>query len=82
MNFPIGRSCPAVINQKWKPGILDVIIKQYKRICTINASKITICFTWQSHFYDQVIRNAESYQRITKYIINNQQNWEDDMFFK
>jgi len=72
---------PGGKNPKWKPGTLGVIINQYKRICTINARKIIPCFGWQSRFHDHIIRDDESYQRIRNYIINNPQNWEDDVFF-
>jgi len=37
--------------------------------------------TWQSDYYDHVIRNYKDHQRIKHYIINNPANWEEDEFF-
>ncbi len=75
----IGKTTAA--SAKWKPGILESIINQYKRICTINARKINSGFSWQPRFHDHIIRNHESFQRISNYIINNPVNWQDDKFF-
>ena len=36
---------------------------------------------WQRNYYEHVIRNHQSYQRITDYIINNPRNWKQDDFF-
>jgi len=33
---------------------------------------------WQRNYYEHIIRNEESYQRIKEYIINNPQNWGKD----
>ncbi len=57
---------------------LGVIINQYKRICTINARKIHADFAWQSRFHDHIIRNDESFQRISNYIDANPAKWKDD----
>jgi len=65
-------------SQKWKPATLGVIINQYKRICTIESRKIHPGFAWQGRFYDHIIRDNASYQRIKKYIINNPNNWIND----
>ncbi len=66
---------------KWYSGTLGVIVNQYKRVCTINARKIDPDFSWQSRFYDHIIRDEESFQRISNYILNNPMNWTDDKFF-
>ena len=68
-------------SQKWYSGTLGVIINQYKRACTINARKIHSDFTWQSRFHDHIIRNDDSFQRISNYILNNPLNWAEDQFF-
>ena len=44
-------------DKKWKPDTLGVIINQYKRIVTLHARKINADFSWQSRFYDRIIRN-------------------------
>ncbi len=33
---------------------------------------------WQRNYYERIIRNNQSYQRIAKYIINNPSKWPDD----
>jgi len=35
---------------------------------------------WQRDYYEHIIRNDKSYQRISDYIINNPENWTDDKF--
>ena len=72
------------INQFSKPiaGSVSVIIQQYKssvmRWCNKNNHKY---FKWQSRFYDHIIRNDESYQSISDYIIDNPAKWEEDKFY-
>ena len=66
---------------KWNSETLGVILNQYKRICTIHARKIHADFAWQSRFHDHIIRNNESFQRISYYIANNPIKWEDDKFY-
>jgi len=37
---------------------------------------------WQRDYYEHIIRNEPSYQRIAQYIINNPAKWEADKFYK
>jgi len=37
-----------------------------------------IFFSWQSNYYDRIIRNEEELQKIRKYIIENPLKWEFD----
>lgn len=37
---------------------------------------------WQRNYYEHIIRNEQSYQTISKYIINNPAKWNDDKFYK
>jgi len=67
-------------NPKWKPNTLGTIINQYKRICTINARKTEPDFSWQSRFYEHIIRNKKSFNNISEYIVNNPLNWKNDKF--
>lgn len=64
-------------------GSLSVIINQYKssvkRWCNKNGHEY---LQWQSRFHDHIIRNEQSYQTISEYIINNPIKWNDDKFFK
>lgn len=62
-----------------KAGSLGAIIGQIKSVCTkrIWASGHTD-FAWQPRFYDHIIRDENSLQRIRAYIINNPAQWEED----
>ena len=35
---------------------------------------------WQRNYYEHVIRNHVEYQRLSKYIMNNPQRWDNDKF--
>jgi len=37
---------------------------------------------WQRNYYEHIIRDEQSYHRISEYIINNPENWTDDKFYK
>ncbi len=37
---------------------------------------------WQRNYWEHIIRDKQSYQRISEYIINNPKNWKDDKFYK
>ncbi|MGZ2371407.1 transposase [Ancylomarina sp. YFZ004] len=68
-------------NKHWKPGVLGVIINQYKRICTLNARKINPQFAWQTRFHDHIVRDFDEYHRIEHYIQNNPRKWKKDVFY-
>ena len=36
---------------------------------------------WQRNYYEHIIRDEQSYQRISDYIINNPVKWENDKFY-
>ncbi len=36
---------------------------------------------WQRNYHEHIIRNEQSYQTISEYIINNSAKWNDDKFF-
>ncbi|MFZ5950344.1 MAG: hypothetical protein ACOYXC_06545 [Candidatus Rifleibacteriota bacterium] len=44
-----------------------------------NAGKIN--FKWQKSYYDVIIRDNESLQRISEYIKNNPKHWNSDDYF-
>jgi len=58
------------------------IIRWYKGRCSFEMRKINSDFTWQSRFYDHIIRNEDEYEKISEYIINNIINWEEDKFYE
>jgi REP element-mobilizing transposase RayT len=37
---------------------------------------------WQRNYYEHIIRNEQSYQNISNYIINNPAKWNEDKFYK
>ncbi len=58
---------------------LSVIIGSYKSACTKKIrQKFDIGFAWQSRFYDHVIKNEKSLDKIRNYIRNNPLKWELD----
>jgi len=36
---------------------------------------------WQRNYWERIIRNEQSYQQISEYIISNPSNWTDDKFY-
>jgi len=36
---------------------------------------------WQRNYHEHIIRNEQSYQRVSEYIINNPAKWKDDKFY-
>lgn len=36
---------------------------------------------WQRNYYEHIIRNEQSYQTISNYIINNPAKWQEDKFY-
>lgn len=62
-----------------QPNSLGSIIGQFKSVCTKRIWALGFRdFAWQSRFYDHVIRNEKSLQKIREYIINNPLRWEED----
>jgi REP element-mobilizing transposase RayT len=61
---------------------LASIIRGFKIGVTKNARQINPEFAWQSRYHDHIIRNDQSYQKISEYIINNPANWKDNKFNK
>jgi REP element-mobilizing transposase RayT len=59
---------------------LASIIRGYKIGVSKNARKIAPDFVWQSRFYDHIIRNQKSFNKISEYIVNNPINWNQDEF--
>jgi REP element-mobilizing transposase RayT len=36
---------------------------------------------WQRNYYEHIIRNEDSYQSLSEYVINNPLKWTDDKFY-
>ena len=54
---------------------LASIIRGFKVGVTKNARTINANFSWQPRYHDHIIRNKNSYQSISEYIINNPLKW-------
>jgi putative transposase len=81
--------CVPTYQNKFGPqsNNLASIIRGFKSAVTTQVKKLYSCrdampgvpiFKWQSGFHDHIIRDAESYGRIEKYIIDNPVNWKID----
>jgi REP element-mobilizing transposase RayT len=56
---------------------LASIIRGFKSSVTVQAKKMGMGTIWQPLFYDHIIRNEQSFERIRQYIINNPLNWNE-----
>jgi len=61
---------------------LSRIIRWYKGRVTFESQKIHIYFKWQARYHDHIIRNNQSFQTISEYIVNNPINWQKDKFYE
>ena len=57
---------------------LSSIIRGFKSATTKRIHRARYDFSWQSRFYDHIIRNERSLMKIREYIINNPLKWEID----
>ena len=57
------------------------IIGSFKSVCTKHIHKIIPDFEWQTRFWDNIIRDDNSFNTICQYIINNPFTWENDKLF-
>lgn len=63
-----------------KSNTVASIIRSYKSAVTKYCNRLGLEFAWQSRFHDHIIRNDESFARISEYIKNNPHNWKEDKF--
>lgn len=84
-NAPSLQSEPKTPGQQrfQNPGknTVSSIIGSFKSAVTKHCNLMQLPFNWQSRFHDHIIRNEESFQRISTYIKNNPSNWEEDRFY-
>lgn len=68
------------------PSVSD-IVGAYKSLVANGCLEIykskneTMGKLWQRNFYERIIRNEQSYQNISKYIINNPAKWANNKFY-
>ena len=66
-------------HSRLKAGSLGAIIGQFKSACTKRIWSAGFSeFAWQARFYDHIIRNQESLDKIRDYILHNPVMWETD----
>jgi putative transposase len=61
---------------------LASIIRGYKSAVKKYATMNSINFAWQPRFHDHIIRDNQSFQNISNYIINNPMNWRADQLYR
>ena len=64
------------------PGSVSTIIRSYKSAVTKYCNRLGLEFKWQSRFYDHIIRNETSFNRISNYIRKNTKMWGKVKLFK
>jgi putative transposase len=55
---------------------ISKIIRWFKGRCTFEIRKLHSQFRWQTRFYDTVIKDADSFERIQNYILKNPERWQ------
>lgn len=63
---------------------LGAMICGYKSIVTKKINQLQKTpeqLVWQRNYYEHIIRNEESFEKIAQYIHFNSQNWEHDDYF-
>ena len=71
------------ITGKYNPMLqnnISRVIRWYKGRVSFEIHKIHSGFTWQSNYYDNIIRNEKQFQTIKYYLRNNPINWNKDKF--
>jgi putative transposase len=69
--------------QKIIPHSIGSIVRGFKiGVTKWFRNNKNIVNIWQRNYYEHVIRNEQSYNRISDYIKNNSKNWENDDFFR
>jgi putative transposase len=66
------------------PKSIGVMIAGYKSSVTAQINTLRNSpglHVWQRNFYDNIIRDDESWQNIKNYIVNNPAKWLDDRFY-
>jgi putative transposase len=60
---------------------ISSVVGSYKSVVSKSAHNIQGCFKWQDRFYDRLIQDNDSFNRICHYIQNNPKNWETDELY-
>ena len=60
---------------------LASVVRGYKIGVTKHANPLHINFTWQPRFHEHIIRNEETYLKISEYIQDNPRKWQEDKYY-
>jgi len=68
---------------------LHLVLQWFKTMTTNEYIRRTKIFgwkqfykkLWQRNYFEHIIRNEQSYQFISNYIVNNPMNWKNDKFY-
>jgi len=60
---------------------ISQVIRWYKGRCIFEIRNIYADFSWQTRFYDHIIRDQQSLKNIENYIKVNLLKWKDDKFY-
>ncbi len=64
-----------------KANSISTIIRSYKSAVTKNARRLGFDFEWHRNYYEHIVRDYNSYDKISNYIINNPLKWEEDKYY-
>jgi putative transposase len=69
--------------QKIIPRSIGSIIRGYKiGVTRFFRDNTDVHIVWQRNFYEHIIRNEQSYFKISEYISDNPARWKDDQFYR
>ena len=77
----IPRSIGSII-KGFKIGVTKWFRNNYVGVRFENFQPLQPQQVWQRNYHEHIIRNEQSYQTISEYIINNPARWKGDKFFK
>ena len=69
------------INPELKPKTLGRLIGVFKTVSTKQINLISNVLgtpVWQRNYYEHIIRNEESLNKIREYVVNNPLSWQND----
>ena len=65
------------------PRSIGSIVRGYKiGVTKFFRNNTDIYHVWQRNYHEHIIRSEQSYWRISEYIINNPDEWENDKFYR
>lgn len=61
---------------------IGAIVRGYKSSVTKQLNSLNIGrAVWQRNYYEHIIRNEQSFQAVSRYIVNNPSKWKEDKFY-